>query len=246
MGKTGKTNEIAKKQEQVELTSPSQILDFENSLKKMIVQNKLYTDIKGKNYVNVEGWQIAGAFTGTFPVVEKVEELPAEPGEYKYRAEVSLRDKEGNMVGYGVAICSNREAGKKNFDEYAVASMAQTRAVGKAFRMKIGWLLKVAGYETTPAEEMDAVQQAEEVKPEPEVIKPKPPKGPSVRDISYTISELEMATSMNELKRVYAKLPHNLMVHPEVVKKKDELKAQFAQTAEVVTPDRGGEDNMEG
>lgn len=233
-----KTNEIAKKQEQVELTSPSQILDFATSLEQMIVQNKLYTNIKGKNYVNVEGWQIAGAFTGTFPVVEKVEELPAKPGEYKYRAEVSLRDKEGNMVGYGVAICSNREAGKKNFDEYAVASMAQTRAVGKAFRMKIGWLLKVAGYETTPAEEMDAVQQAEEVKPEP-------PKGPSVRDISYTISELEMATSMDELKRVYAKLPHNLMIHHEVVKKKDELKAQFAQTAEVVTPDRGGEENME-
>ena len=148
----GKTNEIATKQKQVELTSPNQILEFATSLKDMIVQNKLFTNIKGKNYVNVEGWQIAGAFTGTFPVVEKVEELPAKPGEYKYRAEVSLRDKEGKMVGYGVAICSNEESGKKNFDEYAVASMAQTRAVGKAYRMKIGWLLKVAGYETTPAE----------------------------------------------------------------------------------------------
>jgi hypothetical protein len=48
------------------------------------------------------------------------------------------------------------------------------------------------------------------------------------------------------LKRVYANLPYNLKIHPEVVKKKDELKAQFAQTAEVVTPDRGGEHNMEG
>jgi hypothetical protein len=86
---------------------------------------------------------------------------------------------------------------------------------------------------------MDAVQQAEEAKTEP-------PKGPSVRDISYTISELEMATSTDELKRVYANLPYNLKIHPEVVKKKDELKAQFAQTAEVVTPDRGGEHNMEG
>lgn len=237
----GKTNEIATKQEQVELTSPNQILEFATSLKDMIVQNKLFTNIKGKNYVNVEGWQIAGAFTGTFPVVEKVEELPGKPGEYKYRSEVSLRDKEGKMVGYGVAICSNREAGKKNFDEYAVASMAQTRAVGKAFRMKIGWLLKVAGYETTPAEEMDAVQKAQEA----ETVPPDRKTGPSVRDVSYAISELEMAMSIDELKRVYSKLPHDIMIHPEVVKKKDELKAQLIQTAEIVTPDRGGEDSME-
>lgn len=234
----GKTNGLVTKQEQVELKNPNEILQFATSLKEMIVQNKLFTNIKGKNYVNVEGWQIAGAFTGTFPVVEKVEELPAKPGEFKYRAEVSLRDQDGKMAGYGVAICSNREAGKKNFDEYAVASMAQTRAVGKAYRMKIGWLLKVAGYETTPAEEMDAVQQGE-------IVNKEASKGPSVRDISYAISELEMATSTDELKKTYTKLPYDLKVNPEVVKKKDELKAQFVQTAEVVTPDRGGEDYME-
>ena len=149
-------NEIATKTEQVELVSPSQILNFATNLKDMIVKNKLFTNIRGKNYVNVEGWQIAGAFTGTFPIVESVDNLSDDKC-YRYRAEVSLRDKDGNKVGYGVAICTNKEAGKTNFDEYAVASMAQTRAVGKAYRMKIGWLLKVAGYETTPAEEMDAV-----------------------------------------------------------------------------------------
>lgn len=228
----GKTNEIATKQEQVELTSPNQILNFATSLKSLIVQNNLYTNIKGKNYVNVEGWQIAGAFTGTFPVVEKVEELSAKPGEFKYRAEVSLRDNEGKTVGYGVAICSNREAGKKNFDEYAVASMAQTRAVGKAYRMKIGWLLKVAGYETTPAEEMDAVQQAEIVE------KPKP--RTSVRDVSYAVDKLQQASSLDELKRTYAGFTHDIMIHPEVVKKKDELKEKLANR--VVTADRGGEE----
>lgn len=233
----GKTNEIATKQKQVELTSPNQILEFATSLKDMIVQNKLFTNIKGKNYVNVEGWQIAGAFTGTFPVVEKVEELPAKPGEYKYRAEVSLRDKEGKMVGYGVAICSNKEAGKKNFDEYAVASMAQTRAVGKAYRMKIGWLLKVAGYETTPAEEMDAVQSAETVE--------KPVAKTSIRDISYAISALEQCKTMDDLKKTYAVFTYDLKIHPDVVAKKDELKAKFANEGVVVTADRGGDKDSE-
>lgn len=151
-----KRNEIATRTEEVNLSSPNDVMKFATSLKDLIVQNHLATPIRGKNYVNVEGWQIAGAFTGTFPIVEKVENL-SEGSSYKYRAEVSLRDKDGNKVGYGVAICTNREAGKTGFDEYAVASMAQTRAVGKAFRMKIGWLLKIAGYETTPTEEMDTI-----------------------------------------------------------------------------------------
>ena len=145
--------EIAKRTENVNLVNPQDVIGFAGDLKKLIVENRLYTDIRGKNYVNVEGWQIAGAFTGLYPVVESVENL-SEGNFYKYRAKVSLRDKEGNKVGYGVAICTNKEPGKTGFDEYAVASMAQTRAVGKAFRLKIGWLLKVAGYETTPAEEM--------------------------------------------------------------------------------------------
>lgn len=230
----GKTNEIATRQEQVELKTPNQILDFATSLKEMIVQNKLFANIKGKNYVNVEGWQIAGAFTGTFPVVEKVEELPAKPGEYKYRAEVSLRNSEGKLEGYGVAICSNREAGKKNFDEYAVASMAQTRAVGKAYRMKIGWLLKVAGYETTPAEEMDAVQPAQVVE--------NPVAKTSVRDLSYAISALEQCHNLDDLKKTYAGFAHDIMIHPDVVAKKNELKAKYSLEGEVVTADRGGED----
>lgn len=183
-----KTNEIATRTEQVELSSPSDILNFATNLKDMIVQNKLYTSIRGKNYINVEGWQIAGAFTGTFPIVESVENL-SEGNTYKYRAEVSLRDKEGNKVGYGVAICTNKEPGKTNFDEYAVASMAQTRAVGKAYRMKIGWLLKVAGYETTPAEEMDAVAA--------EVVEDKPSKV-DFRAIREKLTEIDDLEELNK------------------------------------------------
>lgn len=230
-----KTSEIATKQKQVELNTPNQILEFATSLKEMIVQNKLYTDIKGKNYVNVEGWQIAGAFTGTYPIVEKVEQIPtANPREYKYRAEVSLRDKDNNVVGYGVALCSNKEHGKTGFDEYAVASMAQTRAVGKAYRMKIGWLLKVAGYETTPAEEMDAVQKAQEA----ETVE-KPVAKPSVRDISYAVSALEQCKTMDDLKKTYAVFTYDLKIHPEVVAKKDELKAKLSERS-------GNEQNQEG
>lgn len=219
----GKTSEIAMQTSQVELSSPSDIMGFATQLKELIVQNKLFTNIKGKNYVNVEGWQIAGAFTGTYPIVEKVEQLPtAKPNEYKYRAEVSLRDKDGNVVGYGMALCSNKEHGKTGFDEYAVASMAQTRAVGKAFRMKIGWLLKVAGYETTPAEEMDAIKEAQVIEEE---------KKPTMREISYAISALEQATTIGDLKIVWNSLGE-LQKVPEIVTKTNELKAKLTQRSE--------------
>jgi hypothetical protein len=227
--KMTKTNEIATKTKQVELSNPSDIMSFATNLRDLIVQNKLYTPIKGKNYVNVEGWQIAGAFTGVFPIVEKVENL-SEGTFYKYRAEVTLRDKDNNIVGSGMAICTNKEHGKTGFDEYAVASMAQTRAVGKAFRMKIGWLLKVAGYETTPAEEMDTLQEAQVVE--------KAPKH-SMRDKSYAITRLEQAKTMDELKVTFATLG-DIRKEPEIVAKKDELKAKFENQTQ--TNEKEGED----
>lgn len=219
-----KTNEIATKTEQVELASPQAVLEFANQLKQLIVDNHLYTDIKGKNYVNVEGWQIAGAFIGISPTVEVVENL-SQGTFYKYRAEVSLRDKEGNKVGYGVAICTNKEAGKHNFDEYAVCSMAQTRAIGKAYRMRIGWLLKVAGYETTPAEEMDAVMEAQTVK------KPKAKPEFSMREVSYAIDTLEQAETIGELKVKFGTLG-DVKKHPDVIAKKDEMKAKLQEAGD--------------
>ncbi|MCR5700217.1 MAG: hypothetical protein K6G49_02175 [Candidatus Saccharibacteria bacterium] len=235
-----KTNEIATKTEQVNLSSPSAVMDFATNLKDLIVQNNLFTSIKGKNYVNVEGWQIAGAFTGTFPIVENVENL-SDGKNYKYRAEVSLRDAEGKKVGYGVAICTNKENGKTGFDEYAVASMAQTRAVGKAYRMKIGWLLKVAGYETTPAEEMDAVAA--------EVID-KPKSRYSIREIGIAKKQLEQAKDIDELKEIYVGLGP-IRNEDEVIAKKDKMKAklnseklqaELSDRLAVITASRGGEE----
>lgn len=237
-----KTNEIATKTEQVSLDSPSDVMDFATNLKELIVQNKLYTNIKGKNYVNVEGWQIAGAFTGALPMVEKVENL-SEGRVYKYRAEVSLRDRDNNQIGYGVAICTNQEAGKKNFDEYAVASMAQTRAVGKAYRMKLGWLLKVAGYETTPAEEMDAVVANNATEQHKQSAQAK--RRFSIRDIGIAKAQLEKAKTVDELKVIWGTLGE-IRNEQEVVVKKDEMKAALIDKetaeAEVVTATRGGED----
>ena len=41
-------------------------------------------------------------------------------------------------------------------DDYALRSMAQTRAVSKALRLPLGFIVALAGYEATPADEMPA------------------------------------------------------------------------------------------
>lgn len=123
-------------------------------LKKHVVGHKLYSNIKGKNYVQVEGWAFAGGLMGLTPKVVKVENL-SNGQELKWKADVEIVNvKTGLVVANGFALCSNKEAIKKGFDEYAVLSMAQTRAIGKAYRNLIGWVMKLAGYEGTPTEEM--------------------------------------------------------------------------------------------
>ena len=117
-------------------------------LKELIVKEKLYTEIQRHNYVNVEGWMIAGSLIGYDAVVEEVTNYSTDK-EIKWGAKVVIRDRKGVVVSVGYALCSSLESKKKTFDEYAILSMAQTRAIGKAFRNKIGWLMKLAGYEAT-------------------------------------------------------------------------------------------------
>ena len=70
-------------------------------------------------------------------------------------------------------------------------------------------------------------------------------KTPSLRDVSYAVSALEHCTTLEELKKVYGGFSHDIMICPEVVAKKDELKAKLAAEGVVVTADRGGEDGVD-
>ena len=141
-----------------DLAKPIEVLAMAKVLKDVIVNQKLYAEIVGKNYAMVEGWQIAGFLTGLSVMVEEPKDLSNEKEvKYSCTAKIYASDKDGlnqKVVGVGYAVCSNKEAKKKSFDEYAILSMAQTRAIGKAYRNKIGWVMKLAGYESTPAEEI--------------------------------------------------------------------------------------------
>lgn len=139
----------------VDLSKPETMINFANTLKEVIVKNNLYVNIKGKNYILVEGWQFLGGMLGVVAKSDGLEDISKE-NEIRYKAKATLIRLETNeIIGSAEAMCSGKEKGKGAFEEYAVASMAQTRAIGKAYRLAFGWIVKMAGYEATPAEEVN-------------------------------------------------------------------------------------------
>jgi hypothetical protein len=144
----------------MELTKPNEALQVASTLQTFVTERKLTANIQGKNYPLVEAWQFAGSQLGLIPVVKEVKNLSTDT-ELKYEAFVEvIRLTDGVVLSRGYAVCSNKENSKRRFDEYAIASMAQTRAVGKAYRNILAWLMKAAGFEATPAEEMDFVKDS--------------------------------------------------------------------------------------
>jgi hypothetical protein len=108
-------------------------------------------------HVYFDGWTMVGAMVGVFPVTVRTWEIGTDEG---YGANVEARTLGGEVVGAADAIVMRDEdvGGKQRWLQapaFQVASMAQTRAGGKALRQPLGWIMRLAGYEATPAEEMD-------------------------------------------------------------------------------------------
>lgn len=126
-----------------------------SSLKDVIKTQGLSVEIKNKKgqkneYVTAEGWEVLGTMLGCTPYVEEVVELPKNGHKFMYKATVSIR--QGDVVLSRASAIAERNDRQK--DRPSVYSMAQTRALGKAYRMALSWIIKMAGYEPTPAEEM--------------------------------------------------------------------------------------------
>lgn len=149
------TNTMSNEITTFDLGKPAQAIEVATILQRFVKEKKLTANIKGKDYPMVEAWAFAGSQLGLYPVLQFVQDQSNER-ETKYLAEVHIyRYADNLMVGKGIAVCSNKEANKRQWDEYAICSMAQTRATGKAFRNLLSWIMKAAGFEATPAEEMD-------------------------------------------------------------------------------------------
>jgi hypothetical protein len=108
---------------------------------------------KPKKFPNVEAWLTIARMDN---VVAREHGLPVRHEDGSYEAVVDLiRLSDGMVVGQGSAIC-----GMADDERWATASstakrgMAVTRATSRACRQHYAWIMAMAGYQPTPAEEM--------------------------------------------------------------------------------------------
>jgi hypothetical protein len=136
-------------------------------LSNVIDTHKLYTVIQGRKYVNVEGWITLGNFLGVLPQELKVER--SSDGTYTAIVEL-VSMKSAQVVGRGSAICTPHERIGK--EENVRRSMALTRATSKAYRMGFSWIMALANFATTPAEEMPDEMPRQQTYTKPAASKP--------------------------------------------------------------------------
>lgn len=131
--------------------------EIADALAAVIESKGLFNQIGQRKHVNVEGWTLLGSMLGVFPIVEWTRQT-----EDGWEARVVARTRNGDEIGAAEAMCSRKEKAWKNRDDYAIRSMAQTRAVSKALRHPLGFVMTLAGYDPTPEAEIPG-EEAQDV-----------------------------------------------------------------------------------
>lgn len=148
------------------------------ALKAVLEQKPDKVMMGGNQYLEYEDWQTVGQFYGY--AVATHEAVPIELfGVKGFKATADLVDyRTGMIIGHAEAVCMRDEekwgsrpkyewrddaetgerkrfqVGEEPVPWYQLASMAQTRAGAKAFRNRLAWVVVLAGFKPTPAEEL--------------------------------------------------------------------------------------------
>lgn len=165
MTKTNKPNETAlvvKKHELVLEGDPEQQLEYAQkaatALMKVVGRKPKPVIINGKQYLEYGDWQTLARFFGSTAGIEWTKPITQGNQVYGYEARAVVY-RQGIIISSAEASCLRSERNWANRDEFAIKSMAQTRAAAKALRNGFGWVAELAGYSATPAEEVDGIKE---------------------------------------------------------------------------------------
>lgn len=126
------------------------------SLKQVIAMKPKPFVLNGEQYLEMEDWSLLGRFYGiTAKIVEdsvRYLELEGAKG-YEARA-VAFHLPSGKEISAAEAMCLDNEPNWRGKPLFQLRSMAQTRACAKVLRNVLSWVVVLAGYKPTPAEEM--------------------------------------------------------------------------------------------
>jgi len=117
--------------------------------------------IRGKTYLQYEDWQTLGRFYGVTAKARSTSYVEFGEGYDQVRGFEATADallvSTNQVISSAEAMCLNDEEKWESSPFFQLRSMAQTRACAKALRNVLAWVVVLAGYNPTPAEEMDGV-----------------------------------------------------------------------------------------
>ena len=128
------------------------------SLKKVIDTKGSKVVLGGKTYLQFEDWLTVARFYGiTCRIVSSkyCEYGNAKGFEAKSEALLVVKNQ---VISSAEAMCLDDEPNWRKRPLFMLRSMAQTRASAKALRQCLSWVVVLAGYQPTPAEEMDGLE----------------------------------------------------------------------------------------
>ena len=108
----------------------------------------------GELYIKAEAWLYLAHLKKVTPSVTVIPVYGDFGHITRCTAVCKLYNEKGEEVSQATMIATKDEEFLKNLDDYAVMGMAETRAITRAIRNVYGYVVKGAGFESTPAVEM--------------------------------------------------------------------------------------------
>ena len=132
--------------------------EWATAIDRVIQRQRRYVLIDGRRYILADGWLMVAALDQAAPVAEDPIPIVEDGKTVGYRVSVKLVRPDGAIRGRATMTCYLDEypcRGKKGTDAHRAAiSAATTWAAAKAAKLTYGWVVVLAGYEPTVAEEM--------------------------------------------------------------------------------------------
>lgn len=128
------------------------------ALKKVIDAKERQVRFNGETYLENEDWLTIARFYGVTSRIRSTRFVTYGEGEYSVRgfeatAEAYLVERD-RVISMAESMCLSDESNWKSKPLFQLRSMAQTRASSRVLRAVFGWVVVLAGYKPTPAEEM--------------------------------------------------------------------------------------------
>ncbi len=140
-----------------EAIEPSKVLEFAHkaakALKDVIDSSSKKVMINGEQFLTFENWQTIARFYNITVGTESTKPITKDNKIFGYESKaVAYRD--GIIISSAEASTFRDEASWRDKPSFQLKSMAQTRAAAKCLRNILAWVVVLAGYKPTPAEEM--------------------------------------------------------------------------------------------